>query len=71
MGEYQCGDCACLDPLRRCDGVVYCDTDEVDCGDCPGGYFACTNGSCIPSDKLCDGVVSRISCHPDLIHCRR
>ena len=32
-----------------------CDTDELNCGNCTIGQFTCDNGTCLDSNKVCDG----------------
>ena len=71
INAYSCGNCECIDLLRRCDGVQDCDTVEIGCG-CEDDQFTCNNGNvyftamgegfideflgtCIEPSQLCDG----------------
>lgn len=66
MEAYTCGNCQCIDQARVCDGVVDCDTDELNCP-CAAGQYTCNDGSCIDGAALCDGTFDCAN-HEDELH---
>ncbi|KAK3595695.1 hypothetical protein CHS0354_026915 [Potamilus streckersoni] len=48
----------CISHRYFCDGIPDCPggTDELNCANCSGFEFECTNHKCIPVSKQCDGT---------------